>query len=365
MPVTGVLALLGVVAALGAGDSPPTVAASAPLWTGAHTLEFAFAQYPEWNGSPYVVNDDGSGLAPTAPPSDPTLSPDDRHRYVIDPITNVLSIDGRSTRRDVFVQSASSAAWSPDSTRLAYVSAGRIWVTNADGSGQHSVHAGTMVAWVSPDELVVGLGAFDADVDVMRVDGTRARRVVTGASSVGGLAVSPDGTQLAFTALFGSAWGHGSTLYVARLDGLDSDVRRLSPDLCGCGTDGPDRIIGSKVGDLLIGGAGDDVIHAGDGQNYVYGQWGNDTILTGSYYDTVWGGGGNDVIRTGAGEDTIYPGPGRDVVDAGRGPDHVIANDGERDVIDCGPGDDEARVDKIDVVRNCEHVTIAPPNAIP
>jgi hypothetical protein len=39
----------------------------------------------------------------------------------------------------------------------------------------------------------------------------------------------------------------------------------------------------------------------------------------------------------------------------------VIANDGERDVIDRGPGDDRARVDKLDVVRNCEHVVVAPP----
>ena len=357
----GVPVLLGALALAGAGDIPPTTAAVAPVWIGAHTVEFGYGQYPQWKPMPYVVDDDGSGFAPaSAPLPDPAVSPDGRHRYSIDPVTAVLSIDGVSTRRAVF-NPQGGLAWSPDSAHLAFASAGRIWVTGADGGGQHAVHAGADVAWASDDELVVGLCCFEADLYRMRLDGTHARRVVTGASSLGGLAVSPDGTQIAFTADYSAPYVHGSTLYVASLLGLDKDVRRVSPDACagGCSTDGPDRIVGTKAGDLVIAGAGDDVIHAGDGQNVAYGQWGNDTILSGSYVDTVYGGGGNDVIRTGAGEDTIFPGPGRDVVDAGRGPDHVIANDGERDVIDCGPGADRARVDKLDVVRDCEHVTVA------
>jgi Ca2+-binding RTX toxin-like protein len=358
--VNGGLALLAVVIALGAGDYPPTVDASAPVWTGAHTLVFAFAQYPQWAGAPYAVNDDGSGLAPSPPTPDPTVSPDGRHRYFIDPATAVLSIDGVSTRRAV--HNPASLAWSPDSTQLAFTSAGRIWVTGVDGTGPRPVHVGADVAWVSPDELVVGLCCSDADVYTMGIDGTHPRLVVTGASSLGGLAVSPDGTQLAFTAEYSTFDEYGSTLYVADLGGLDEDVRRMSPDICsvrGCpDTDGADRLLGSKQGDLIVAGAGDDIVHAGDGQNVVYGQWGNDTILTGAGVDTVYGGGGNDVIRTGAGDDTIFSGPGRDVVAAGKGDDHIIGNDGERDVIDCGPGDDRARVDRLDVVRNCEHVNV-------
>jgi len=357
--VYGVLALVGILAVAGAGDYPPTVAAAGPLWTNAHTLEFSFAQYPQWNGTPYSVNDDGSALAPTtAPALDSTVSPDGKHRYSIDPQTEVLSIDGVSTRRAVVNPGPSGVAWSPDSTRLAYTSAGRIWVTGLGGSGQRAVHSGAMVAWVSQNELVVGLAGFDADVFVVPLDGAGTRRVVTGSSVLGGLAVSPDGTQIAFTAFYHGLYEYGSTLYVASLDGLDKDVRRLSPCLGECGTDGADRLVGTREGDLIVGGAGDDVVHAGGGQNIVYGEWGDDTILAGSYVDTVYGGSGNDVIRTGAGEDFIFPGPGRDVVAAGRGPDHVIANDGERDVIDCGSGDDRARVDRLDVVRNCEHVTV-------
>jgi len=354
--------LLAVVIALGAGDFPPTTNVEGPTWTSAHTLQFAYQPYGEPLAQ-YVANDDGTGFAPTPAPADePTISPDGRHRYAIDPVTNVLSIDGVSTRRAVFNLNPSSVAWSPDSSRLAFASAGRIWVTGADRGDQHAVHAGVAVAWASPDKLVVVLDYFDADVSTMRPDGSRARRVLTGVSSQGGLAVSADGTQVAFTAAYRAPYVYGSTLYVASLAGLDRDVRRVSPDPCsgGCGTDGPDRIVGGKVGDLIIAGAGDDVIHAGDGQNVVYGQWGNDTILTGSYVDTVYGGGGNDIIRTGAGDDTIFSGAGRDIVNAGKGDDHVIANDGERDIIDCGHGDDRARVDERDSVRNCEHVTVVP-----
>jgi Ca2+-binding RTX toxin-like protein len=353
--VNGGLALLALVVALGAGDFPPSTQVVAPIWTGTHTIAFGFAQYPQWETAPYAVNDDGSGFAPArAPAVDPAVSPDGKHRYSIDSATHILSIDGVPTRH-----SSDGAAWSPDSGRLAFSSHGRIWVTQVDESGVQPVHAGVGVAWVSSDELAVGLPGFDADVYTVQVDGTHPRRVLTGYACCA-LAVSPDGTQIAFAAEYGAPHVYGSSLYVARLDGLDRDVRRVSPDACsgGCSTDGPDHIVGTKVGDLIIAGAGDDVIHAGDGQNVVYGQWGNDTILTGSYVDTVYGGGGNDVIRTGAGEDFIFPGPGLDTVAAGRGPDHVIANDGERDVIDCGPGDDRARVDKLDVVRNCEHVAV-------
>jgi len=359
--VNGALALLAAVAALGAGDYPPTVAAYGPEWTGLQTLQFAYAQYT-FTPTQYVANDDGTGLAPTsAAARDPRVSPDGRHRYAIDPVTNVLSVDGVATGYVVY---GYGVAWSPDSELLAFASEGRVRVMAVDGGDVHTVFAGATVAWVSDDELAVGLAGIDADVYTVRADGTRPRRVLTGTSSQGGLAVSPDGTQIAFTASFGSPFEYGSALYVASLGGLDQDVRRLSPDICGVrgcpDTSGPDRLVGTKYGDLIIGGAGDDLIHAGDGQNVVYGQWGNDMILTGSYVDTVYGGGGGDLIRTGAGDDTIFPGPGRDTVYAGTRDDHIIANDGQRDIIDCGPGDDRVRADAVDVVHNCEHVVIAP-----
>jgi len=101
------------------------------------------------------------------------------------------------------------------------------------------------------------------------------------------------------------------------------------------------RIVGTARGDYL-GGTGHD-----------------DTIIGLGGNDTINGGAGDDRIEGGPGNDVITGGPGADHIDAGPGSDTVNAADGERDVIDCGPGNDHAIVDKVDVVHNCELVTIA------
>jgi hypothetical protein len=107
------------------------------------------------------------------------------------------------------------------------------------------------------------------------------------------------------------------------------------------------RIVGTAHADYLPGSGGDDVI---------FGLGGNDTILGGAGNDTLYGGPGNDVIDGGPGADKIFGGPGSDT---------ILAADGTKDVIDCGPGNDKAVVDAIDVVKNCESVTIATPSPTP
>jgi Ca2+-binding RTX toxin-like protein len=66
--------------------------------------------------------------------------------------------------------------------------------------------------------------------------------------------------------------------------------------------------------------------------------------------------GEHDTITAGNGRDLLEGGPGRDTIKAGGGNDRIEARDGFRDVIDCGPGNDTAEVDRLDVVRSCEHV---------
>jgi Ca2+-binding RTX toxin-like protein len=105
------------------------------------------------------------------------------------------------------------------------------------------------------------------------------------------------------------------------------------------------RIVGTAGPNYLAGGGHDDII---------IGLAGNDTILGGAGDDLLEGGKGNDVITGGAGADRIFGGPGSDT---------IYANDGEKDVIDCGSGDDRAVVDAYDVVKNCEAVTkVTPPS---
>jgi Ca2+-binding RTX toxin-like protein len=101
------------------------------------------------------------------------------------------------------------------------------------------------------------------------------------------------------------------------------------------------HIVGTARSDYIAGGGFDDVI---------LGMGGNDTLLGGAGDDRLDGGAGNDVITGGAGADTIFGGAGSDT---------IYAADGERDVIDCGTGQDRAVVDAVDVVKNCEQVQLA------
>jgi Ca2+-binding RTX toxin-like protein len=72
--------------------------------------------------------------------------------------------------------------------------------------------------------------------------------------------------------------------------------------------------------------------------------------------DRIKGGGGEDSIYGEGGADCLEGGPGRDRISGGEGNDEIRARDNAPDLVDCGPGDDVARVDKSDTVRNCESV---------
>ena len=117
------------------------------------------------------------------------------------------------------------------------------------------------------------------------------------------------------------------------------------------GTDGPDNLNGTAGSDLIYGRGGNDIIRAHDGNDVVYGGRGNDIVRGGPGNDILYGGSGNDVMWAGAGADVQYGGEGNDVL-------HALANDNQRDVLDCGPGYDVAYVIVHDPVRlhGCEQV---------
>jgi Ca2+-binding RTX toxin-like protein len=183
------------------------------------------------------------------------------------------------------------------------------------------------------------------------------------------------------------------------------------------GTDGNDRIRGTRGADVIDAKAGDDrvaghrgadIIKAGDGLDRVWGNRGADQLFGGPGADRLWGVFGDDVsfgedgddlMGGGWGSDRQYGGPGNDTIFAGRGRDEswgedgddnlwALAHrdrhgrndmlgdtlhggagndtfrtrDGERDTIDCGPGIDTALIDFKDVLANpaeCEVVNRA------
>ena len=105
------------------------------------------------------------------------------------------------------------------------------------------------------------------------------------------------------------------------------------------GTPGNDRIIGTN---------GDDVIVTFGGNDVIFAKRGNDTICSGD---------GRDAVFAGRGNDWVDPGSDRDLVVASRGNDMIFAQDGEKDSIYCGPGNDFAQVDERERrISRCETV---------
>jgi hypothetical protein len=117
------------------------------------------------------------------------------------------------------------------------------------------------------------------------------------------------------------------------------------------GTARKDRLRGSqdpRVTDEMRGYGDDDRL---------YGYRGADGMSGGEGQDTLYGGRGGDGLFGDAGIDTIYGGPG---------PDQVYAQDGERDIIRCGVGDDVvSQVDTNDDIEDCELVKSLPPGRGP
>ena len=187
-------------------------------------------------------------------------------------------------------------------------------------------------------QLTADAGSFDGDTPIttklqwQRCDATGAAcRVIAKATKVVYFPTVADlGSTLRFVVTAKNAYG----TTIASSD-VTEPVLGVPPHRRGR------RIVGTKGPDYLTGGGYDDVI---------YGEGGNDTIFGGAGDDKLYGGPGNDVITGGPGEDKIYGGPGSDT---------IYADDGERDFVDCGPGRDRAVVDAVDVVKNCEVVTIA------
>ena len=91
----------------------------------------------------------------------------------------------------------------------------------------------------------------------------------------------------------------------------------------------------------------------GEGNDHIDGFTGNDVINGGDGMDSITGDTGADKIFGGAGNDYIWHGQYYD------DPLQELRTDGKQDVIDCGPGFDEAVVNvdvDNDLTTNCEYV---------
>jgi Ca2+-binding RTX toxin-like protein len=77
--------------------------------------------------------------------------------------------------------------------------------------------------------------------------------------------------------------------------------------------------------------------------------------------DSFSGGRGQDYVDGGEGNDVLDAGPGADQVFGGDGDDTISARDGAADTVDCGGGSDTVTADRVDVISNCESVSLPAP----
>ena len=109
---------------------------------------------------------------------------------------------------------------------------------------------------------------------------------------------------------------------------------------------------GTETADRIFGTASRDIVYAEGGNDEVFGR-GSDDILKGDQgNDKVYGQRGNDRVKGGLGKDAVFGGLGDDIV---RGGTHDRADDGVRDILDCGDGNDTVFFTPgVDVIKDCE-----------
>lgn len=100
------------------------------------------------------------------------------------------------------------------------------------------------------------------------------------------------------------------------------------------------KIVGTKAPDVIVAGAGDNVIHGAGGNDVICSSEGNDTVYSERGNDTVFGEAGNDTIYAERGSDDLDGGSGEDRVFGETGNDTLSGGPGDGDNVDGGPGDD-------------------------
>ena len=193
--------------------------------------------------------------------------------------------------------------------------------------------------------------AFDLTVDTRTTDlvvkGTGANDRIEVWEHDGGL-VTVRVNDIART------YSHVSSLRVDALGGDDQVVlRSLTMGATVDGGDGNDCIDASAVtqvgvvlyggagDDRLTGGAGNDRMDGGSGDDELNGGCGNDLLVGGQGKDCLNGGDGNDLLDGGSDNDALRGGKGNDLLVADAGDDYLKGEDGN-DILVGGTGNDSS-----------------------
>jgi Tol biopolymer transport system component/HEAT repeat protein len=185
------------------------------------TMKILFVSNREDGLAVYVMNADGSHLTNLTNymgrDYNPAWSPDgSKIAFISLPDIYVMDVDGSNamslTNPGLF---SKNFAWSPDGTKIAFsTSSDEIYVMNADGSSRRQLtgSVGSVKLW-SPDGTTIVLSS-EYGVSVVDADGTTLARLVSQwkPATLRTLVWSPDGTKIAFIVSLGETYG--GDLYV-------------------------------------------------------------------------------------------------------------------------------------------------------
>lgn len=140
---------------------------------------------------------------------------------------------------------------------------------------------------------------------------------------------------------------------------IGSGKQRIDPGACRTvllGGPFDDLLTGTAGGERLRGRSGDDVLRGLGGRDCLFGGAGDDRLEGGDGGDLLKGGSGDDRLTGGPGRDRLHAGGGENRLSGGSGGDYFDSVNGTRDRVNCGPGRDRGRADRIDRLRSCERV---------
>jgi Ca2+-binding RTX toxin-like protein len=240
--------------------------------------------------------------------------------------------------------------------------AGRAWITTTDGRlrtitpGAKKAAKGKGInlgkgagggVALSPDGTQLAIGAAAGGAKAAFVDvATHAVHHLHAGRGPGVPAWAPDGSRVyvadrgAGTLSLVSPYAHRRLGTVTLPAGLEAADVVVQPGLAlVLGTDGVDVLLGTRSPDLLEGLGGDDRLVGGRDNDILHGGDGNDVLEGGPYDDRLAGGAGDDHLNGSSGNDIINGDDGLDTALGGTGNDRIHGGPGD-DHLDGGAGDD-------------------------
>ncbi|MDA7746284.1 hypothetical protein N8878_03005 [Psychromonas sp.] len=121
---------------------------------------------------------------------------------------------------------------------------------------------------------------------------------------------------------------------------LNDEIHAGDGDDSVWGREGDDQIFGDDGDDYLDGDEGNDIIEGGAGNDNLVGRTGDDQLIGGLGADSLSGNEGDDSLYGESGNDNLFGGDGLDSLFGGDGDDYLDAGDGD-DTLSGGDGDDQ------------------------